>query len=80
MSRIAIPKNQWRDFRRSVSHNIKVARQAKQISIEVLAEKTGYAVSTLERFENTYAQMRLYDLLHIAIALDVPPETLVANP
>ena len=77
MTHIPIPKNQWRHFRKSIGHSIKTARKAKNMSIEELCEKTGHSPQKMRGFEDRHSTIRLYDLLHIAIALDVKPETLL---
>ena len=79
MTRIPISKHQWRFFRRTVGQNIKTLRQARKMSIEELAEKIGHTPERVHALEETCRTIQLYDLLHIAIALDIPPSAFVAG-
>ena len=48
------------------------------MSIEGLTEKIGHAPERVHALEETCRTIQLYDLLHIAIALDILPSAFVA--
>ena len=79
MTSIPIPRHQWRYFRQTVGQNIKTLRQARKMSIEELAEKIGHTPERVHALEETCRTIRLYDLLHIAIALDIPPSAFMTG-
>jgi len=59
------------------NRNIFKARTARGLTMDQLAERTGISQSQLSRFESGKREPRVADLMKIAEALDVPPESLL---
>lgn len=65
------------EFVQRIGENIRAAREARQITAEKLATKSGLVVSTITHLEaGSVKSPRLQTLLRIANALDAPPALL----
>ena len=58
-------------------HHIKTLRNSKGYSQELLSEKSGLSLRTIQRIENGESDPRGDTLLRLASALEVAPETLL---
>ena len=72
-----IEKSVWKNYKKQVGQNIQAAREAKGLTQQQFSEQTKYPIKLLSNFENKGTAIKLYDLLHLAHSLDIPPEDLL---
>ena len=70
-------RNAWLTFRKHVGKNLKACRKAQDLTLEDLAEVSGYSVLTLAKWEGKRANLDLYKVFCLAQALNIPPMVLL---
>jgi transcriptional regulator with XRE-family HTH domain len=69
-----------RDFRQVIARNVRVARAAKDISQEALADEAGVDRSYMSRIERGVTWVGVEILVKLATVLEVEPHELLVPP
>lgn len=73
-----MPAEQWiKDAQRAVGDRVRVRRLYKNMTQELLAERSGVTRSTIQRIEAGSNDAKLSHLLRIARELDIMPSELL---
>jgi transcriptional regulator with XRE-family HTH domain len=68
------------DFRQVIARNVRIARAAKGVSQEALADEAGINRSYMSRIERGVTWVGAEILVKLAIALDIEPHELLLPP
>ena len=67
-------RNAWLTFRKHVGKNLKACRKAQDLTLEDLAEVSGYSVETILKFERGKGAPNLPMIFHLTRILKIPTD------